>query len=615
MRYYIIHPLKHNLSLDQLGVFYFESVRKGWLQAIPITMAGKQFQRSGYDDKLPYSNELPNRVAILEANLKKIDQEVPELIIKVDKLLDARSKADGLENRVQEIETNSKAIIREELEAKLKADGLVNKVQKLEARLQNTHQEPTAKWKICSFQVVIMCVTLLVAISSIFVSNFLPIKHRIHDVKSLNDLGHLAWNGPLDSQTQTIVIDSLMNELKILNETFIIKNQLLTWKLKMSHTKLSIASINDGKYPKQGNVVTVNLNLLDEHGMPFNFPLDSLSCKVVGPDGAAVKCNIEQPQDGKYLLAFTPQNHGKHTYGLQAPPDIAIPDGPFEIYIVPSPENRGTPVLVITGELEEPKDVAVDSAGNIFVADSTGYIFKFDSAGNVATVINIGNDSAVAEGPLVHPKSVAVAPDDSIIVADENRLIKFSPDGKLVTVINSSNSGISSPHGIAVHPKNGLIYVVDESDCSIHILDDNFNRLYQPFGSKGNKRGQFFKPIDVAIDNNGYIFVVDKNHRAILIFTSEGNPETQFGNYHIGTTDHQPMYCAIDVHDLLYIVEKEKNRIAIVDMNKLKYEYQATVFGDTNINGTEFVQPSGIAIDKKGKLYVADTGNKRVVVY
>ncbi|MCF6284479.1 MAG: 6-bladed beta-propeller, partial [Candidatus Hydrogenedentes bacterium] len=115
------------------------------------------------------------------------------------------------------------------------------------------------------------------------------------------------------------------------------------------------------------------------------------------------------------------------------------------------------------GEFDGPQDIAVDSAGNVYVADTFNYrIQKFDNTGNFIRAWGSFGDH---EGEFDEPEGLAIGPDGNVYVADSknNRIQVFTSDGAFVSVIGGpgdSPGQFLQPSGLDFGP-DGTLYVAD----------------------------------------------------------------------------------------------------------------------------------------------------------
>jgi hypothetical protein len=183
-----------------------------------------------------------------------------------------------------------------------------------------------------------------------------------------------------------------------------------------------------------------------------------------------------------------------------------------------------------------PEGVAVDAAGNVYVADTTSNtIRKVTPAGEVTTLAGLAGASGTADGVgsaarFFWPTGIAVDGAGTVYVADRlnNRIRKITPAGAVTTLAGSSQGSVDGvgtgarffqPSGIAVH-STGMMYVVDQFGRSIRQVTPGgaVTTLAGPgigtadgFGSNA----QFTTPTSVAVDGSGTIYVTDKDTHTI----------------------------------------------------------------------------------------------------
>lgn len=172
------------------------------------------------------------------------------------------------------------------------------------------------------------------------------------------------------------------------------------------------------------------------------------------------------------------------------------------------------------GQFIQPRGIAVDSLGNVYVSDSTNRIQKFTSAG--AFLLKWGSSGA-GDGQFSGIYSIISDSSNNIYVSDQsnNRIQKFTSTGTFLTKWGSWGTGdgqFKYPAGIAVD-FYGNIYVSDQYNDRIQVFTSN-GTFITKWGSTGSGDGQFSYPAGITIDSQGYIYVADAGNLRIQKFGS-----------------------------------------------------------------------------------------------
>ena len=272
---------------------------------------------------------------------------------------------------------------------------------------------------------------------------------------------------------------------------------------------------------------------------------------------------------------------------------------------------------------QRPEGVAVDSFGNVYVADTwNDQIYKFSVDGDFLGKWG-DSDSQSGDGNFSMPYGIAVGPDGNVYVADtyHERIQKFSPQGVFLgkwKTSGDSDSDIIRPRAIAAS-SDGNVYVTD-SDYSIVKKFSSQGVFLGKWGSWGSGQGQFNEPKGIAADAEGNVYVVDNGNYRIQKFDSNGNYLLEWGSE--GDAAGQfafPLFytglcsaggIAVDGEDRIYVADSLLSgyRIQIFDSQGL---FLGQWKGGED-SGNYF---AGLAIDGNGVLYGAESCDSSIVKF
>ncbi|MGB3903488.1 MAG: 6-bladed beta-propeller, partial [Anaerolineae bacterium] len=274
----------------------------------------------------------------------------------------------------------------------------------------------------------------------------------------------------------------------------------------------------------------------------------------------------------------------------------------------------------LEGQFSFPKGLAIDSEGNVYVVDSQNHrVQKFDSEGEFITE---WGSSGEAEGQFSEPWGIAVDGDDNVYVADtwNHRLQKFTADGEFITywgVFQDTGGELLEPQGMFYGPRDiaiddeGNLYVTDTGNKRVQKFDSEGNPLGQ-WGGAGPAPGQFVEPVGIAIDQEGRIYVADTWNQRIQVFDEDFGFLSQWRvEAWLGESVVNKPYLAVDGEGNIYTTDPEGYRVLVYD---LEGELLAT-FGKYGTDGSSFDLPMGIAADGEGNVYVSDSNNHRIMKF
>lgn len=292
-----------------------------------------------------------------------------------------------------------------------------------------------------------------------------------------------------------------------------------------------------------------------------------------------------------YTLQFSPPIATPGTYTIKVDvcgirlKDVAVAV-PFNPYLINASKVRDIPA-------NNPWGVAISDDNHVFVTNwhSNCIVVLDDERKEVKKEVNFSN-----------PRGIALTKDNAILVLDNNGIHKVNLEGKrkIAKKIN-----LNQPHGIAVSPKTGQVYVAETGSHCIKVLTPDLADLpVRSFGSNGTTDGCFNKPYDVAIDDEEFVYVTDSCNHRIQKFTADGKFVAQFGNKGDGLKHlDQPAGIAVSSEGLVYVTEKSNNRVSVFTSKGIFLHSYGQLKDEEKKDGNLQI-PRGLTFDRNNFLYV-----------
>ena len=283
-----------------------------------------------------------------------------------------------------------------------------------------------------------------------------------------------------------------------------------------------------------------------------------------------------------------------------------------------------------TGPVWEIADLAVDSGGNTWIVDG-GQVIKFDAAGN--EVSRLWRDA----DPNTHLQiatGIAFDSAGNIYVSDgapwwslntgNHRIQVFDPAGNYLATIGSSgtagagNLQFHGPHHIAIY--DNLLYVTDGGNHRVQII--NVANPHSPAyvgtigttGEGGEDNAHFSNPSGVAVDAN-YLYVADRwNHRVQVFARGTRSYVATLGSYGSGNGQFwEPTDVAVDTLGNLYVADFVNTRVQQFDKNRTYLRTYGVARVPYLTDDYHYNNPIGVAAAADGSLYIAEDNGHRLV--
>lgn len=313
-------------------------------------------------------------------------------------------------------------------------------------------------------------------------------------------------------------------------------------------------------------------------------------------------------------------------------------------------------VAATSTQLNNPTGIAVDAAGNVYIADaSNNRVRKVSTAGIITTVAGSGvagysGDGAAATlAQLKYPTSVAADNAGNIYITDGNNFCirKVNAAGIISTYAGTGSLGFAGDGGPATAAKlfNPLGLFLDNTN-NLYIADV-FNQRIRKVDASGiitsvagsgtmgyggddssANIAKFNSPSGVCKDAAGNVYIADKaNNRVRKVNPTTGIITTVAGKDTMGFSGdggpataaklNKPVSVKMDKENNLYITDLGNNRIRKVSASGII----TTIAGVTAVGSggdggpataASFNFPSDVVLDTAGNIYIADPGNNRI---
>lgn len=269
---------------------------------------------------------------------------------------------------------------------------------------------------------------------------------------------------------------------------------------------------------------------------------------------------------------------------------------------------------------------------------------------NSSTMIRIPVDGK----RMPAPRALAIGPKQELYVLDDSgRILVYDSNNNLIRQWRMPESSVGKPEGIRVL-QDGRVAIADTHYHRVVFFDQQ-GKLLSMFGQEGEKPGDFTYPVDLMQDPSGYLYVAEYGGKdRIQKFTPDGKFVLEFGGLGTGVGEFQRPSGMVWIDSRIYVVDAINNRVQVfdeqgksiqvldwADQGGLYYPYDIALspygqlffveygacrvsvadpagklvaqFGHEGRGHHELWTPWAVTVSEDHRVFIADTGNRRIV--
>jgi NHL repeat len=271
------------------------------------------------------------------------------------------------------------------------------------------------------------------------------------------------------------------------------------------------------------------------------------------------------------------------------------------------------------GMLVAPHGIYVDKKGNIWVTDYQDNA-PAPARGGGGGGRGRGADAAAGGGAAgggggrAAPPAGPAGPRPGATIG--HQVFEFSPEGKVLMTLGTKGGAADpgyfyAPNDVIVAP-DGDIFVScghGQGPNKVYKFSKD-GKLIKSWGETGTGPGQFDQPHSLAFDSKGLLYIADRNNNRIQVFDQDGNYKTEYKQW------SRPSGIFIDKHDNMYSADSESESVSRnhpgwkrgIRVGSLKDGKIVAFIPDPVEKATGTSAAEGVAIDSKGNIYGAEVG-------
>jgi hypothetical protein len=375
---------------------------------------------------------------------------------------------------------------------------------------------------------------------------------------------------------------------------------------------------------------------------------------ITGPGTVSVAANQAGNADFTAAAQVT-KSVTVNTIGAFTPGGITlVAVTPYEISLIAGTGTAGDGPFggsATSAALNGPRDVAVNGAGTVFIADLNNNVVEMVSTSGVISVFAgtgtagfSGNGGAATSAELSSPHGVAFDASGNVYIADaDNNVIRIVNSAGVISTFAGNNTAgfsgdggpatsaeLSTPVSIALDP-GGNLYISDRGNTRIRLVTASTGIITTVAGNgtagfsgdggsaASAELGNLLQ--DITVDSLGNLYIADSANNRIRLVNTSGGISTIAGTGTAGFSGDggpatsaelsAPFGVAVDAAGDVYFSDGTNSRIRMITasgtITTIAGGGADAISGGTALNA-ELISPSGLSISSNGTIFFADLG-------